>query len=73
MEDMLSADVVVSTAKYFQTRLEELRQITLRNGPIFDLHIYDECHYLPTKSWNSIWEALSGDKPHAPLAAVQQM
>lgn len=57
-------DITVATAQFFTTvkgRLDELKAITDRDGPIFDLHIYDECHYLPTKSWMSIWTKLSGE------------
>lgn len=69
VEEMKKYDVVVATAQLFNAvkgRLAELKRITAAEGPIFDLHVYDECHYLPTKSWDAVWESLKGvSQPNA--------
>ena len=83
LDAIRGTDIVVATPQYFtvrrywppfRTALDALRLFTQRDGPLFDLHIYDECHYLPTPSWNSIWEALRGPgtfgHAHAAMRAV---
>lgn len=61
-EEMSEHDIVVATAQFFtqNQRCALLRELSNEHGPLFDLVIFDECHYLPTTSWTRVWESLKG-------------
>jgi superfamily II DNA or RNA helicase len=64
LNDMRAHDVTVVTPQFLNIRfaVTAIRSIILQSAPIFDLHIYDECHYLPTNAWQQIWATLSGEE-----------
>lgn len=59
---MRAHKITVVVPQFFNAvgRMDALGIITARDGPIFDLHIYDECHYLPTTSWGRVLNTLAG-------------